>query len=382
MSSHSTTSSAASSDVLMNHDRQARCFNAYMAVYKGQAYKSKEHEGWVRDSMQRFPELCRTTLIYHYEDGDSWGHYDAVRDVRVYGNDDKFRENLMYPVPVYWGRSREDLFDWGAVRKGLGYSEAQSMKLSDELRDTVRYAIVGAVKVKAWRHLPERDAYVIHTEGVNLESQETAAFKAIVGVVRRKEDILSMYYKRHRDVLKLIIEAAMSQVDVEDVFIQAPMIGAGCFLRGLEQGDLLAADFLWQQVFAMESVMRSAPREWNFMYKLCIFNTSEFADDIVAAYQRMAETYTRFTVGTNNDGGNVLADVPYGNPKQKVFVVNPGDLRSFIGNGMSHENSVEGFVVADAKGSEPQWQNTSFLHNAYFNPDIFVRSGWKATSDW
>jgi hypothetical protein len=205
-----------------------------------------------------------------------------------------------------------------------------------------------------------------------------------MGVDQRKEDILSMYYKRHRDVLKLIIEAAMSQVDGEDVFIQAPMIGAGCFLHGLEQQgtDLLASDFLWQQVFAMESVMRSAPREWNFMYKLCIFNTAEFDDDIVAAYQRMEQTYTRFTVGTNNDGGNVLADVPYGNLKQKVFVVNPGDLRSFIGNGMSHENSVEGFVVADAKGSEPQWQNTSFLHNAYFNPDIFSRSGWKATSDW
>ena len=99
---------------------------------------------------------------------------------------------------------------------------------------------------------------------------------------------------------------------------------------------------------------------------------------------------TRFMLGMNTSGGNVLADVPYGNPQQKVFVVNAGDLRSCIGNGMSHENSVEGFIVANAKGYNPQWQNTSFLHNPYFNPDIFDPVGaatggrqvWKAAREW
>ena len=201
-------------------------------------------------------------------------------------------------------------------------------------------------------------------------------------------------------MLKLIIEAAMSEVDGsagEVAFIQAPMIGAGCFLRGLEEGTgLRVEDFLMQQVLALTSVLHTAPREYQFTYKLCIFNTEEFSNDIIAEYQRLErslssrEGMSRFMLGMNTSGGNVLADVHYGNPQQMVFVVNAGDLRSCIGNGMSHENSVEGFIVANAKGYNPQWQNTSFLHNPYFNPDIFDPVGaatggrqvWKATREW
>ena len=171
------------------------------------------------------------------------------------------------------------------------------------------------------------------------------------------------------------------------------MIGAGCFLRGVNVGTRISVDeFLMQQVLAMISVINTAPKSYNFTYKLCIFNTEEFSNDVMAAYQTLArETQTdRFILGLNTDGGNVLTDVPYGIENQKVFVVNPGDLRSFIGNGMSHERSVEGFVVANAQGYNPQWQNTSFLHNPYFNPDIFNPEKiadkdygiWKHTKVW
>ena len=87
------------------------------------------------------------------------------------------------------------------------------------------------VKVKAHNDLPERDSHVIHTEGVNLESTETAAYKAMIPG-KSKCDILTNYYNKHRAILKLIVETAMTQVDEgEHAFIQAPMIGAGCFLR-------------------------------------------------------------------------------------------------------------------------------------------------------
>tara|TARA_Y100001958_G_scaffold107557_1_gene75380 strand:+ start:2468 stop:3883 length:1416 start_codon:yes stop_codon:yes gene_type:complete len=399
-------------DAVMNHERQMRVFDIYMMVYKGEAYTSKEHEGWVRDCLRLHPELCRTTLIYHHED-ESWRRPDDNRPCSwIYGMDDKFRANLLYPIPVYWGGSRDDLFSWHAVR-GLGYGMREATKMSDEIRDTVRYAIVGAVKVKAYGVLPERDAFVIHTEGVNLESSDTAAFQAIVGrkspsgsivYMRSKEDMISLYYNRHRAMLKLIIEAAMSEVDCaagESAFIQAPMIGAGCFLRGIRETNLNVNDFLMQQVLALISVLNSAPHKYNFTFKLCIFNTEEFSNDIMKEYHEIQKMFSdssssedaslpRFMLGTNQSGGNVLADVPYGNPKQKVFVVNAGDLRSCIGNGMSHENSVEGFIVANAKGYNPQWQNTSFLHNPYFNPDIFdpVRAAmggrqvWKGTMKW
>jgi len=395
--SSSTTTQTTQSDVVRNVERQNRVFNLYMAVYGGQAYHTAEQQGWVYDMISRDPELCRTTLIYPSENDNSmWGRAGSAPS---YGMDVKITEVLMYPTPVYWGKARDDMFDWSAVERGFGYNERRATRMPDELRDTVQYAIVGRVRVKAHGDVEEHDSHVIHTEGVNLESVETPAFKSVVGIVRgggvtrAKSEILADYYERHRQVLKLIIEAAASQVDFgagETAFIQAPMIGAGCFLRGVTELGLDVGEFLQQQVFAMISVLNMSPPEYKFVYKLCIFNTTEFSNDIVAAYQRLAEGDPRFELGMDKSGGNVLANVPRGNYRQKVFVVNAGDAHSFIGNGMKHERSVEGFVVANAQGYNPQWQNTSFLHNAYFNPDIFTpekaalsgRQVWKATMEW
>ena len=374
----------------MTTERQTRCFEAYMNVYKGQAYSSKEHEGWIQDMMRQYPELCQTTLVYHTEDRQD-GYYDQRFGRRIYGTDDKIIDCLKYPIPVYWGRPMTDMFDWGAVHRGLGYNEAVASSMPEELRDTVRYAIVGKVKVKAHGDLPERDSHVIHTEGVNLETSETAAFKAMITDERDSSDIMHEYFNRHRAMLKLIIEAAMTQTkEGERAFIQAPMIGAGCFLSGIPGTGLNINDFLQQQIAAMVSVLNMAPREYKFTYKLCIFNTEEFNNDIIAAYQKIADEDKRFELGLNKGGGNVLSNVPFANPNQKVFVVNAGDLRSCIGNGMSNENSVEGFIVANAKGYNPQWQNTSFLHNPYFNPDMFRpkeaeergHQVWKETMAW
>lgn len=372
----------------MTLQRQERCWDAYMSIYNNQAYHSKEHEDWVHDMMRKYPELCQTTLIYHTEDRQDG--YINDEGWHVYGTDDKIRENLRYPIPIYWGKERDDLFSWDAVRKGLGYNKKRTLHMPDELRDTIRYAIVGKVKVKKYGDLPERDSHVIHTEGINLESQHTATFKSII-VGKCKDDILQEYFSRYRAILKIIIEAAMSQTNEgESAFIQAPMIGAGCFLRGIKETGLDVNEFLEQQINAYHSVLNMAPREYNFIYKLCIFNTADFSNDIIAAYRSIAESDPRFKLGTNMAGGNVLADVPFGNPSQKVFVVNPGDLRSFIGNGMSEDNSVEGYIVANTNNYNPQWQNTSFLHNAYFNPDIMnpiksIQKGnivWKETMSW
>ena len=105
--------------------------------------------------------------------------------------------------------------------------------------------------------------------------------------------------------------------------------------------ELSPDTFIYQQVSAMQDVIDSAPPEYNFTYKLCIYNTAEFNQDIILAYKSMSEasilkSHTpRFILGMDNNGGNVLADVPYGHPHQKVFIVNAGDLRSFIGNGCS-----------------------------------------------
>ena len=391
--SSSLTSPISVPQNLMNLERQKRCWNAYMAIYKNNAFSSKELEGWIYDKMSAHPELCKTTLIYHNEDRQDG--YINDKGYHVYGSDDKIRENLLYPIPIYWGGERDDLFDWDEVRKGFGYNKIRANHMPNELRDTIRYAIVGPVKVKAYKDIPEHNAHVIHTEGINFESPNTTAFQSIV-VNKSKEFILSEYYKRHRAILKLIIEAAMSQIgEDQTAFIQAPMIGAGCFLRAIKsETDIDVDEFLHMQYMALVSVLNSAPQNYTFTYKLCIYDTSEFNKDIIELYDCLLQgnhgTSGRFELGKGTIDGNVIGNVPFETENKKVFVVNPGDLRSCIGNGMSNENSVEGYIVADAKGYNPQWQNTSFLHNPYFNPQLFdpvksANSGnivWRETMEW
>ena len=86
----------------------------------------------------------------------------------------------------------------------------------------------------------------------------------------------------------------------------------------------------------------------------------------------------------------LLANVPFETPIKNVFVVNPGDLRSFIGNGMSSENSVEDIYCCKRKRLQSSMAKYSFLHNPYFNPALFnpVKSAnignivWKETMEW
>lgn len=376
----------------INLERQKRCWGAYMAIYKNNAFNSKEHENWIYDNMCNHPELCKTTLVYHCEDRQD-GYIDS-NGLHVYGTDDKIRDNIMFPIPVYWGGERDDLFDWKEVRRGLGYNKMRASYMPEDLRDSIRYAIVGPVKVKAHNSVPEHNSHIIHTEGINLETHNTAAFKSIMRK-QNKEDILSEYYMRHRALLKLIIESAMSQTsNNKTAFIQAPMIGAGCFLQGIKTTNFDTDDFLTMQCKALEDVLERAPSEYKFTYKLCIYDPGEYGKHIIDFYDNLLEgkhgMSGRFELGKGNYQGNVIANVPFETPIKNVFVVNPGDLRSFIGNGMSNENSVEGYIVANAKGYNPQWQNTSFLHNPYFNPALFnpVKSAnignvvWKETMEW
>ena len=59
--------------------------------------------------------VYKTTLLYHNEDRQDG--YINDKGYHVYGSDDKIRENLLYPIPIYWGGERDDLFDWDEVRR-------------------------------------------------------------------------------------------------------------------------------------------------------------------------------------------------------------------------------------------------------------------------
>ena len=90
-------------------------------------------------------------------------------------------------------------------------------------------------------------------------------------------------------------------------------------------------------------------------------------------YSKIAEDLDYFSVGLGPECGNVMGQLD----KSKTnVIINAGDPKSNKGNGMSKDYSVEGFIVANAGGFNNGFRNTSFLHNARFNPKLADPTNW------
>ena len=106
---------------------------------------------------------------------------------------------------------------------------------------------------------------------------------------------------------------------------------------------------------------------------MCIFSPDDFPTHIIQGYRAIADKFNHFSVGEGRQAGNVLANLDYNNIN---VIVNAGDPKSGKGNGMSKDFTVEGFIVANAGGFNPQCKNTSFTHNPRFNNNITDTRSW------
>ena len=84
---------------------------------------------------------------------------------------------------------------------------------------------------------------------------------------------------------------------------------------------------------------------------------------------------SNFSVGVGLTDGNLMK-LPNQDPNIIDVVVNAWDNRSFVGNGGSHDKTIDGFVVANAGGYNNDFRNTSYHHNFFFNPSMRDSSKW------
>ena len=217
---------------------------------------------------------------------------------------------------------------------------------------------------------------------VNLESKNTSDYKNIIG--EGEPDIPKIqeaYYQRHYELLDLIMHSAMIKTKPgETANIFSALLGAGCFVKALD--DNLKDVVLQEQLLAMNDVLekyikKSENGEFKFHFNLRIFRPGDFTNQLMGSYKDLQTQYSdHFSVGFGPKDGNILLNIPYGDPKIQNFIVNAGDPRSFIGNGMSKDKTVEGFLCGNAGGFNNQYRNTCFLHNPRFNPNILNPRNW------
>ena len=346
-------------------------FTNHMDIYTFPAYKSQEHQSFVHNHYLNTPELRSNTRLF------------IPPQTLVHSSMDTIQKSLKRP-PVFWGITRTDMFCWDKVSHYLGYNEADTEMTDAEISHT-NYAIVGPVRLMPLTpEDPEITSNVIHVWGIALESPTTPDYKMIITANEGNEaDMSTAYFNRHVQLIKLYIDSAIYHLESgETAEIRAPMIGAGVFLKAITD-KRLKWGFLDLQLEAMCHAMKYYSEKYTklgqpvpFVLKLCIYTPPDFPDWLIDKYVKLATEYPFFQVLMGRDEGNILVRPETQHPNIVPFVVNAGDSRSMLGNGMDRDLTVEGFIVADANGWNKTYRNTSYLHNPAFCDYLTDRSKW------
>jgi hypothetical protein len=290
--------------------------------------------------------------------------------------------SLIYRYPVYYGREQSNFFNWSKVRDTLGYDNTEVSELSNQGLDH-RYAILGKISVMSCES-PLTPAilatetgpniWICHTWGVNLETSETLDYQNLVD--HSGQINYNKYLDRHRELFQLIVKSATharQQDSSQGVDIIIPMIGMGTYLRAMSLKQQKICQHIWLTAFF--DMLRNLPHQVHV--KLCVYEPTAFTA-IISKLRLLRHQYgSKFKLGEGSRSGNLMVDVP--NPEQtnrSVCVVNAWDTRSFIGNGGSHDPTLDGMIVSNYGKRNPQFRNTSYLHNSFFCPQLLDTASW------
>ena len=345
--------------------RQLDLFEKHLDCYTFDAFHSKEQTEFVHsDFLTNQAETNRRIKL--------------VLPKHLWGTDTDANvlKTLTLRSLIYWGRDVDDLINWPKIQEHFGFGKSDT-QLDPQLVSDTRYAIVAPMRVMAHGDLPEHGGNAIHVWAVNLESTDTADYKTLIEANKTPGGfnipaIEEAYFQRHLEVLDLVMRSALTSLGPnQTAHVFSALLGAGCFLRACTTE--LRDSLLWVQFRAVATIMSTYA---NVHFTLRIFSPEEFTPELVEDYIKLSSVYPKFTVGVGRAEGNVLANVPTSTDATATFVVNAGDPRSWIGNGMSKDPTVEGFLVANAKGFNNQYRNTSYLHNVRFNPSLLEPANW------
>lgn len=345
-------------------------------IYNFDFYGDTSHRDFVKES-----DTCRRTDSPHPVRPKNRPHVYIPNSQG--GTEASLMKAIHNRTPVYYGRDMSDesspMFNWQRVQDVFGYTRDDILQDAHAISET-RYAIAGPILVmpsgtSARGSEPSRAmrSHMVHVWGVNLESPTTADYKALI------DDILTnnceKFYSRQLELYRLVVSSSLHMARLNDcnaIDIQMPIIGSGCFLKSLEPKE--KHNCMKNIVNGIIRVSRELPD--HVRLKICIYNPAELQDSFVTTFRAEAQRNPRFSVGEGSVDGNVLNNVPESRDGNLSVVVNAWDTRSLIGNGGNMDYSVDGFAVANAGGYNTQFRNTSYLHNAIFNPHFKDPRTW------
>lgn len=257
--------------------------------------------------------------------------------------------SLLCRYPVYYGRPMTSMYSERKLSKVL-----KGCPKETEIDESQRYVWGGPVDVMDENGKCLRKnllSYVFHTWGVNLESKETYDYNLYV----KKGRLQRRPFKATVEIMlnQLLSGVGMIDYDGKDVHIVIPQLGQGAFLSSLESAE----DVEWIKKCFLNLLAKVSKTYSYIQIHYCLFDNGPNVKSTHNLHIHKGNGSKFF--GSNP--GDMFYVARQLDDVDLLILVNAWDSRSFIGNGMAKDPTIDGFMVAGT-ASGRYWRNTSYLH--------------------
>ena len=265
--------------------------------------------------------------------------------------------SLIYRYPVYMGKNTIKDYYPNRLKETLNYSIRDIRKIN--INKNIRYGILGKTYKNPTKNIDKKHRifWSYHIWGINLESTNTYDYFEFINKSTNKilNDKIKEYYLIYNNLFNSILSVALYIHNKTNkiVSIKMPLIGMGYYLKTINDKYEIKKNIL------------------DMIHN--IFNNTNIILYLSMKDEESKEYFNKLEKNNIKIDDNLFIDNIDKN--NELLVVNAWDSRSFIGNGLSYDNSIDGWFVSGNKYGD-SLQNSSYFHNPFLSPSLLDNKNW------
>jgi hypothetical protein len=278
-------------------------------------------------------------------------------------------EHLKYRHPIHITGPRYENINQPRMAQVLHYTRQDCDAVDAWTDSSMRYGILGWTPVQSNSHSVAKEAYVLHLWGVNMERKGTTDYNYVFGKTGKFD--VGRYLELLAIMMGLVRQSAFRVIQEtrKPLVIRITNIGLGVWSSEVPEASKPAI----KQAYARHLI------ELTGSFPPVVVYHADFSESATYKYSGGKK---KSSYNLSEHEANRMAD-PFGPPdsvgsNKTLLVINAWDDRSFIGNGGSFDNSLDGWITAQPLNNTKfslnyagmplgsNFINASYLHNVFF----------------